>query len=280
MLELLKNKKLYLHLGYISVSGIVLLMITIFSLKSFTRHGESISVPNFTGLFYSELENQPEYDKFVFTINDSIYDPTKERGSIVEQDPMPEALVKEGRHVYLTVISMNPEMIKMPNLVDLSYRNASSIVETYGLIIKKLNYVPDIAKNAIVAQRYRGKPIAPGSLILKGSGIELDLGLGNDKSLVNVPMLIGLTRREAIKILHLSSLNLGEEHFEIGDDTSSVRIYRQSPNYSITPNVNMGQAIDFWYKSNKNFDFEQYLNTLKSNPEGATSEEPDLPTNP
>jgi beta-lactam-binding protein with PASTA domain len=264
MLEILKNKKLYINITIMAILGIAILLTAVYSLNSFTRHGKTITVPDFTGYYYNELEGQPEFSKFRFAIIDSIYDSSKEKGSIVSQDPKADSKVKEGRHIYLTVVALNPETIGMPNLVDLSLRNASSILETYGLKINKLSYVPDIAKNAVVEQKYRGESIEPGTQIIKGSGIELVLGLGTENDYIKVPLLIGLTRKQAIKELHLASLNLGAEHFEEGDDTTSVRIYRQSPNYSKEQNVKMGQSIELWYKSDANFDFEQYLNTIKS----------------
>ncbi len=264
MLEALKNKKLYINILIMGILGISILVGAVYSLNSFTRHGKTISVPDFTGYYYKELKSQPEFSKFRFEIIDSIYDASKEKGSIVSQDPKADSKVKENRHIYLTIVALNPETIEMPNLVDLSLRNASSIIETYGLKINKLSYVPDIAKNAVVDQKYRGEFIEPGTLIAKGSGIELVLGLGTETDYIKVPLLIGLTRKQAIKELHLASLNLGPEHFEEGDDTTTVRIYRQSPNYSKKQNVKMGQFIELWYKSDANFDFEQYLESIKS----------------
>lgn len=263
MLDILKNKKLYIHLAILIGLSIFILVATVFSLKSFTRHGEEITVPDFTGFYYEEIKSQAEFSKFRFAIIDSIYDATKEKGSIVSQDPSAESMVKEGRHIYLTVVAVNPEMVGMPNLIDLSLRNASSILETYGLKINKLSYVPDIAKNAVVKQKYRGEQIYPETEIIKGAGIELVLGLGAQKELIQVPMLIGLTRKQAISELHLASLNIGEEHFEEGDDTTTVRIYRQVPNFSKIATVKMGHKIELYYKSDDNFDFEQYLKTIK-----------------
>jgi len=264
MLEILKNKKLYIHLSIIIVLGIIILISVIFSLDSFTRHGEMVSVPDFRGYYYDELEDQAEFNKFRFVIIDSIYDATKEKGSIASQDPSPESLVKENRTIYLSVIAMNPEMVKMPNLIDLSKRNAISILETYGIKVSKLGFVENIAKDAVIEQKYRGEDIEPGTEIIKGSGIELVLGLGAQKALIEVPLLIGLTRSQAIHELHLASLNLGEEHFEDGDDTTTVRIYRQVPNFSNEATVKMGQDIELYYKSDENFDFEQYLKTIKA----------------
>jgi len=264
MLEILKSRKLYIHISILIGLGIIILLTVVYSLNSFTRHGETVSVPDFRGYYYNELQDQAEFDNFRFVIIDSIYDADKEKGTIASQDPKPEDLVKKNRTIYLTVIAMNPEMVQMPNLIDLSKRNAISILETYGLKVKKLGFVENIAKDAVVEQKYRGEEIEPETEIMKGSGVELILGLGSQKALIQLPLLIGLTRKQAISELHLASLNIGEEHFEEGDDTTTVRIYRQTPNYSEEANVKMGQSIDLYYKSNENFDFEQYIKTIKA----------------
>jgi beta-lactam-binding protein with PASTA domain len=264
MPNILKDKRVRKHILLVSVTGIGFIVLIIMSLNAFTRHGQEIKVPDLTGFYLEEIKGKSEYNDFELIVVDSIYDLTREKGSIVSQDPEPNSLVKSGRKIYLTVVSKTPQLVDMPNLLDLSLRNAKSVIETYGLNITKLSYVPDIAQDAVVEQKYRGLPIKPGTRILKGSGIELVLGLGENSALLQMPILIGLTRSEAIKQIHLSSLNLGNEHFDTGDDTSAVRVYRQNPNFAKNTNVQKGQTVELWYKSNQNFNFEEYLLKIQS----------------
>jgi len=229
----------------------------------YTRHGQAISVPDFSGLYLEELDQNVDFLRFEFTVIDSVYDPTRERGTILSQDPAPEALVKEGRMIYLTVVAVNPKMVEMPELKDLSLRSATSLLQTYGLEVGKLSYEPDLARNAVLKQIHDGQAIEPGKLIRAGSTIDLVLGLGDQQELLPVPLLLGLTRSEAIAQLHEYSLNIGMEHFEEGDDTATVRIYRQSPHYTLKSIVRYGSDVEVWYKSNKNFDFESLLKSVK-----------------
>lgn len=258
----LTNKKFYINIAIILVLIVVIIFGTLKALDIFTRHGEAINVPDFRGLYYEELGDNPEFENFKFEIMDSIYDITKEKGSIIAQDPRVNAKVKSGRTVYLTVISQNPEKVEMPNLKDLTLRNAKSLLESYGLKIEGISYVPDIAKNAVVEQKYRGSIIEEGTKIKKGSSIHLVLGLGKSKELLSVPMLIGLNRQEALEELYSASLNIGEEIFEDSGDSTKLRIYRQQPFYSEKKILKYGDKIDVWYKSEDNFDFEHYLQNL------------------
>ena len=263
MLGFITDKRFYIHLFIIIFLGLGLIWATIFSLKDFTRHGEEIVVPDFSGLLFEELDQDPSYTNFRFTIIDSIYDLSREKGSVISQNPKAESMVKSGRNIYITIVAFTPEMVEMPNLADLSLRSAQSLLQTYGLRITKLSYIPDIAKNAVLEQKLQGEEIEPGHFIEKGSGIELVLGLGDRKELIPVPLLIGKTHKEAIRELHSSSLNIGAEHFEVGDDTSSVRIYRQSPHYNKNNVARYGTSVELWYKSDEHFDFDALLKTIR-----------------
>lgn len=262
MLKTLISKKLYVNLLIIIILSIVILIGSVYSLNSFTRHGEEIEVPNLSGFYLNEIQDDPLYSNFKFTVTDSIFNKNAERGSIFTQSPAAGSMVKKGRNVYLTVIAMMPEMVCLPELKDLSLRSAKSKLQTYGIEILKLSYIPDIAKNAVMEVKYNDEEIFAGDKLEKGSGVELVLGLGAQRELIMVPLLIGMTHSQAENELHLASLNIGEEFFEEGDDESTVRIYRQSPNYSDKPTVQQGQKIQLYYKSDKNFDFDKHLKTI------------------
>jgi len=263
MFGFITDKRFYINVIIIIILALGIVWGTIYSLKDFTRHGEEIVVPDFSGLLYSELQSDPVYKNFRFAILDSVYDLKREKGSVVSQNPKPESKVKPGRNIYITIVAFTPEMVEMPELVGRSLREAQALLETYGLKITKLSYRPDIAQNAVLEQLYKGENIEAGQSIEKGSGIELVLGLGEHKELIPVPLLIGKTHREAVIALHSSSLNIGTEHFEPGDDTTTVRIYRQSPHYTENKVARYGTSVELWYKSDEHFDFDALLKTIK-----------------
>jgi hypothetical protein len=68
--------------------------------------------------------------------------------------------VKPGRKVYLVLNANQPKMIDMPGLVDLSKRQAMSVLEIVGLKVKELQYRPDPCLDCVIEQRYKGLPIA------------------------------------------------------------------------------------------------------------------------
>jgi beta-lactam-binding protein with PASTA domain len=203
-----------------------------------------------------QIGELPEYaDDYdvTYEIIDSVYDNNLPKGSVVLQDPAAGSKVKDGRKIYLTVVALKQEMVEMPDLLDLTLRQATAMLETYGLIVGKLKYVPDIALNAVLQQKFKGNKIEEGALIEKGSKIDLVLGQGEDNEKVEIPDVYGMKQGEAIRALKANSLNVGNEIFEDGPDTTVSRAYKLKP--GIRNVVTMGTSVDIYYKSEKKHDF-------------------------
>lgn len=247
-------KQLLLAAGIV----IVLLIFAWLGLATFTQHGKNLILPDYTGLTLKDIEQYRIGKEFEFIVLDSVYDDTLPKGSIIMQDPAPGSMVKRNRKVYLTTVAILPEQVRMPDLVDLTFRQAVSSLETYGLKLGKLEYVPDIAKNAVLQQLYAGEVIEPGTLIIKGSAIDLILGQGLGSERIPVPFLLGLTQQEAHRIIRENFLNVGANIFESGNDTIA-RVYRQNPPWKSGGYLNMGQQIDLWYRSPDLFNFDSLL---------------------
>ncbi|MEI6764646.1 MAG: PASTA domain-containing protein [Bacteroidota bacterium] len=247
LLRFIKSKVFFRQLGLSILVTIILLWVTLRLLDIYTRHGQSIDVPDFKGKNISELDDFATDNSLDYLIIDSLYDYNLPRGTVALQDPAPGSKVKKGRKVYLTVVALNPERVSMPNLLDLTLRQASAVLETYGLKVGKLTYVPDIAHNAVLKQKYLGQVIKEGVLLDKGSKIDLVLGQGENSGNASVPDLIGKSQIQALRLLQGASLNLGSEVFEDGNDTSRVRIYKQQP--AAGSSASFGGQVDLWYKS-------------------------------
>ncbi len=255
-LRFLFSKVFLKHLSILIGIVIILLILINFWLKSYTNHGEYITVPDFTGLMYDELEEYAKQRDLNAVIIDSVYDNSKLKGSVVSQDPLPNSLVKEGRKIYLTIVSLSAEMVCMPDLHDLTLRQAIATLETYGLRPGTLKYVPHIAINAVLKQEYKGREISTGTLIEKGSKVNLTLGQGLRDEKTLVPLLLGKSREEALSILHAASLNIGAEFFEEGSSEDKAFVSRQRPVSSPNAFVNLGISIDLWYKPQVDFDIQ------------------------
>jgi eukaryotic-like serine/threonine-protein kinase len=241
--------------------AIVILFITWRGLAIYTQHGKHLTVPDYTGLTLDDIEQYRIGKDFEFIVLDSVFDNTLPKGSIVHHDPPPNSRVKKNRKIYLTTVAFLPEQVSMPDLVDLTFRQALSSLETHGLKIGKLDYVPDIAKNAVLQQIYEGEIIEPGSFITRGSSIDLVLGQGLGSQQMPVPFLLGLGKEEAHRLIHENFLNTGANIIEADEETadSLLRVYKQSPLWRENAYLKMGQQVDLWYRSELEFNFDSLI---------------------
>ena len=220
-------------------------------IDSYTMHGESVSVPSLEGLKISEVEDVLKEKKLRYSILDSIYILKAEKGVVLEQDPLPDQLVKENRTIYITVSKIVPPKIAMPNVVDMSLRLAVAKLESYGLKVQT-KYTPSQYVNNVLMQSYKGKEIAPNTPIGKGSMILLTIGSGTSNEKVMVPYLINLTKEEATNKLMESSLNMGFSDYtncgcKTAADTLNAKVYRQTPVRSQNVAVNIGSIVDLYF---------------------------------
>lgn len=255
----LGQKKFYIHLLIAIGLMILMLWLVLTSLDSFTRHGDVYIVPDFSGMTMQQLEEKQYNDFFTLEIIDSVYNKNMGKGEVITQSPLSGSKVKAGRHIYLTIVSEQPESVLMPNLKNLSLRQALVTLEVNDLLVGELKYVEYFAMNAIVEQFEDGTPIEAGKEILKGTTIDLQVGRGTTSVSVAIPMLIGKRMLEAEKAIHYAYLNVGNEYFMDGKDTVRARVYKTNP-MPLTKNMyQLGQQVDIWYKSDSLFDFDAYL---------------------
>jgi eukaryotic-like serine/threonine-protein kinase len=172
----LKSKYFFIHLTISVLLVVIACWILIKMLNSYTRHGETIEVPDFNGKKISELKGFVEGKEIRYQIIDSIYAPKEEPGTVLRQDPEAKSLVKRNRTVYLYVTGMLPPQVIMPKLVDRSERQAILMLESYGLKIGKVEQVRGDCNGCVLEQTIRGKPVEPGTKVNKGTVINLKIG--------------------------------------------------------------------------------------------------------
>lgn len=243
--------KLFLFNFALAIVITVLLVIGVFfGLKLYTDHGAAYTVPDLSGLQMDEVKKICDEKGFIYRKIDSVYNNDIDKGAVAEQTPEPGFKVKKGHIIYLKTNAFGVEMVAMPQLVGISIRQAQAVLETYGLIAGNLRYVPDIAVNVVLRQYIDGEAIEPNTRIAKGTSIDLVLGLGlSDKKTV-VPVLKGLSHKQAGNLLLDEYLNLGAVVFDKTvlnkKDSVQAKIYRQSPRHDTINEVNLGSNIDIY----------------------------------
>lgn len=255
----LSRKKFYLHLLIAIVASLILFWIVIKSMDIFTQHGEVYIVPDFNGYTVQQLSDKGYDEYFVLEVIDSVYYKSKAKGTVIQQHPLSGSRVKQGRHVYLTIVAKSPEKVAMPNLKNLSLRQAIVSLESSGLRVGNLEYIQYFARNAVVEQLIDDEPVEPGTELISGTEIDLVLGKGDMTVMVPMPFLIGLKQHEAINKLHYNSLNIGQQYYLDDSDTTHARVYKTDPETLTEDMLFMGQPVNVWYRSDELIDFDEYL---------------------
>jgi len=252
-MDFLKKRRWLLHILLALLVYVVFFWIGASVLKSYTQHGETLSVPDMRGMSMQKVQEVLKSKGFEYKVVDSAYNAKRLPMTVLDQTPSANAKVKQGRTIYLTVNSKLPPQIKMPDLKDASLKQAQLILESAGLNIGKLIYKPDLAQNAVLDQLYKGEHIEAGTSIKKGATIDLVLGDGLGATEVEVPDLFGLTLREVKFVIDGSSLNLGRVIADnsVKGDTLDAWVYKQYPEYPSEHKVNVGDVIDVYVTKDK-----------------------------
>jgi beta-lactam-binding protein with PASTA domain len=255
----LKNfilSKIFLkNLGFAVIIVVVLVMILLIWLNFYTRHGQARPVPDFFGLTMEQTARLAKKSKLRYHVIDSVYTTVVPRGCVAEQNPKPGFKVKKWRNIVLTINAFSPEMVAVPNLVDLPVGQALSLIESSGLKMGESRYRPDLSINFVIEQLYSGKIIAPGDSLQKGSAIDLVLGKGLSNERTLVPVLVGLRLGPAKNKILLSSLSLATYIYDNTiinrDDTLNAFVYKQNPEYKEDASMQLGSAIYLWLTVDK-----------------------------
>lgn len=219
-------------------------------LRAYTRHNAKAEVPDLKGLTFTEAKEKLAGRQLLVEVIDSVYNDELPKSTVTDQDPDPGKEVKPDRTVYLVMNASTPKMIDMPQLVNLSKRQAISVLDILGLKVREMQYRPDPCMDCVVSQLYKGRPIAAETRIRRGEAITLVLGSGSQGALVQVPDVRGLTRAELQEVLNMASLNLGVvvacEGCNTSADTALARVARQLPEPYRNNMIGAGGMVDVW----------------------------------
>ena len=244
LLRFIFSKKFIINLvvaGLLLAGSIVGLF---FWLDSYTEHDITVEVPDFSGLSLDEIEAFSDTVEIEFAVIDSLYSTEFPRGTVADQEPQVGSRVKRGRTIYLTINALLPKQVAMPNIKNLSLRQAKAVLESVGLKLGDLEYQPDIAENAVLNQKTGGKIVRNGETIFAGTVVDLVLGLGLSNKKVSIPYLLYYNLDEALDRIQAASLNLAT--FKIDTpltDTGLVRVYKQIPAFKEGDFVPMGTSM-------------------------------------
>ena len=147
-------------------------------LDSYTLHNQAILVPDVKGLQEEVAAPILKKSKLRYQVVDSVYSRTVEPGAIVEQIPAAESKVKQNRIVFLTVNAKTSQTVELPDVKEISQRQAVASLRSLGFRVDSVEYVPYEYKDLVVNVLYKGLPVNSGVRLPFGATLWLQVGDG------------------------------------------------------------------------------------------------------
>lgn len=231
--------------------------ITLFILDEYTNLGESVEVPNLQGLYIEEAQSKLRQFNLYAEVIDSVYFSEKPLGTIVEQIPAALSHVKRNRAIFLIMNKQQLRTIPLPELNDVSVRQAEALLKSLGLGVSSVEYRPSEFKDLVIDVLYQGNRISAGTRLVEGSSVQLIVGSGIGEGVSTVPSLLGLSLNDARSNALSMSFILGSVNVTENSESATLYVYRQSP--SPGSKMPFGSRINVWLTS----DQDKMKNSLK-----------------
>ncbi|WP_461532641.1 PASTA domain-containing protein [Sinomicrobium sp.] len=179
ILKFLTSKTFLIQIGIAIALVIALVFLTLGWLKTTTNHGEFVTVPDLSKKTLNEVkETLDELDLRFEVLDSANFNPSYPRYSVIEQEPVGGSAVKENRKIYLTINPSGYREVSVPNIIQVTRRNAESMLRAVGLDVGRIEYIDEIGKDMVYYIEYQGKKIAPGDQFPKTTKIDLVCGDG------------------------------------------------------------------------------------------------------
>ncbi|MDR1523731.1 MAG: PASTA domain-containing protein [Tannerella sp.] len=186
----------YVHLLAVGVFMCLIICFVLKSIDSYTNHNQAVHVPDVRGLQVKDAAPFFEQNRLRYVIVDSIFSKDAAPGAIVELLPEANSKVKKNRIVYVTVNAKTEETAPVPDITDISFRQAYALLSARGFIDVEHKYVSGEYRDLTLGVEYEGRMINSGTRVPLTAKLTLVVSDGNimpqeDDSIENIVEIIG-----------------------------------------------------------------------------------------
>src|SRR5690606_24081351 len=158
LIKFLTSKTFLKQIILAIVALIIVVLLALQGLKTATNHGEFVIVPDLSKKSLREVEETLEKVDLQYSVLDSTnYNPDYPRYSVIEQNPKADKEFKKGRIIYLTITPSSYRKVSVPNVIQVTRRNAESMLKAVGLNVGKVTYINEIGKEMVYYVRYENE---------------------------------------------------------------------------------------------------------------------------
>ena len=181
------------------VVGCALIYGTLAWLDYYTRHNEAVIVPDVKGLSMNEAKSFFDNTGLRYNVIDSVFSNDVNPGAIVEVVPEPGSKVKEGRIVFVTINALTAQMAIIPEVADLSFRQAYALLRSLGFKNIEVKFVPGDYKDLAVGVERNAQMINRGERVPLASTLTLIISNG-EKEIDSLSL-------DSLNVMPVESLN-------------------------------------------------------------------------
>lgn len=179
-MKLIKNP-IVINLIVAVVVTLAIIVGVLFWLDDYTRHNEAVVVPDVKGLSVDKAAEFFTNNGLQYNVVDSVFSKDVPPGAIVELLPSAGSKVKEGRIVFITVNAKTSQMAVLPEVADLSFRQAYALLKAKGFNKIEIIYKPGEFKDLAIGVQSNGRMLSAGKHIAITAPLELLVSSGEEE---------------------------------------------------------------------------------------------------
>jgi len=182
LIKFLTSKVFFKQIALAIVLSLIIIFLILKWLNISTNHNEFIEVPDLKGKSVETVKIELNNRNLSMQIQDSAnFNPKYPKYSVIEQNPVAGAKVKENRKIYLILNPSGYRKVEVPNILKRTLRQAKPTLEALEFNVGEITYVPAIGES-VISMSYKGNKIQPGTHLPLTSTIDLVVGDGKASS--------------------------------------------------------------------------------------------------
>jgi len=223
--QIFTNKLLYISIaGVITFGALTILVVDNWIMPAYTNYNEGVTVPDLTKISLQEAESLLESYGFRYEILDRRAHSSYPPDYIIDQAPAPRQIVKPNRKIFLTVSTDTRPTVVVPNVENMSLRNARIQLENSGLEVGVISMESGRFRDTVIRQS-----IAAADTVDQGTVVDLAVSDGLGDELVRVPEIVGLPYQEAQQRILEAGLRIGQITYQPDRETTPYTVLSFTP---------------------------------------------------
>lgn len=247
---LMQSKYFYKNLAAMLALVVVCFLLLNLFLSTYTGHGKSVQVENYTGLSIEAAKTKAQSRGFNISMNEAPYSMDITAGEVIDQEPEALSRIKKNRTIYLTVIG-GPKSVAIPSFTDATddYMLYARMLKSLQIksLVKEEVFDAKLDGGTILHFMHNGKKYTPndvkrGVKILQGSTLEFVVTKSTDDN-VRLPSLICKRFSEVRFLLPSLGLEVGTIEGNVAN-RSEAYVFKQEPDYKPGEKILLGSSIN------------------------------------